>query len=58
MTKDEFINRLRSVDKAPFLFLGSGFSRHYTDAPTWEGILEKFSNKPLNQYRSILNTDW
>ena len=57
MTKDEFINRLRSVDKAPFLFLGSGFSRHYTDAPTWEGILEKFSNKPLNQYRSILNTN-
>ena len=36
MTKDEFINRLKSIDKAPFLFLGSGFSRHYTDAPTWE----------------------
>lgn len=42
MTKDEFINRLKSIDKAPFLFLGSGFSRHYTDAPTWEGILENF----------------
>lgn len=57
MTRDEFISSLRSIDKAPFLFLGSGFSRHYIDTPTWEGILEKFSNKPINQYRSILNTD-
>lgn len=57
MTKEEFIERLKSIDKAPFLFLGSGFSRHYTDSPTWEAILEKFSKKPLNQYKSILNTN-
>lgn len=57
MTRDEFISSLRSIDKAPFLFWGSGFSRHYIDTPTWEGVLGKFSNKPINQYRSILNTD-
>lgn len=57
MTRDEFISSLRSIDTAPFLFLGSDFSRHYIDTPTWEGILGKFSNKPINQYRSILNTD-
>ena len=57
MTEEEFISGLKSVDKAPFLFLGSGFSRRYINAPTWEGILEKFSKKPLNQYKSILNTD-
>lgn len=38
MTRDEFISSLSSIDKAPFLFLGSVFSRHYIDAPTWEGI--------------------
>lgn len=57
MTRDEFVNSLKSIDKAPFLFLGSGFSRHYIDTPTWEGILGKFSNKPINQYKSTLNTD-
>ena len=57
MTKDDFISKLKSSKKAPFLFLGSGFSRHYIGSPTWSDLLARFSPKPLNQYKSILNTD-
>ena len=58
MTKEEFIQKLSSKKHAPFLFLGSGFSRHYIGTPDWKGILAMFSPKHLNQYFSILNTDY
>ena len=57
MTKDELIQKLISKNRAPFLFLGSGFSRHYINTPDWRGILEKFAPKHINQYFSLLNTD-
>lgn len=56
MTKEDLIKSLKNANKAPFLFLGSGFARHYIGTPTWEDLLEKFSSKPLNQYKSMLNT--
>ncbi len=58
MKSEEFVSKLKQCKKAPFLFVGSGFARHYTGAPTWEGILERFAPKPLNQYKSILNTTY
>lgn len=57
MTKEELIQKLVSKKHAPFLFLGSGFSRHYINTPDWRGILEMFAPKHINQYFSMLNTD-
>nr|DAT44631.1 MAG TPA: SIR2 family protein [Caudoviricetes sp.] len=39
---------------APFLFIGSGFTRHYLDSPTWLEILEKFAPKHINSYISSI----
>lgn len=57
MTKEELMQKLVSKKHAPFLFLGSGFSRHYINTPDWRGILEMFAPKHINQYFSVLNTD-
>ena len=57
MTKEELVQKLISKKQTPFLFLGSGFSRHYIKTPDWRGILEMFAPKHINQYFSVLNTD-
>lgn len=56
MDINTFKNTLETKGRAPFLFLGSGFSRHYIDVPTWENLLKRFSPKPINQYYSLLGT--
>ena len=56
-TKEELVQKLISKKQATFLFLGSGFSRHYINTPDWRGILEMFAPKHINQYFSVLNTD-
>lgn len=56
MTRDELINILKDKKGAPFLFLGSGFSRHYLGTPQWDGILQIFAPHKLAQYYSKLNT--
>lgn len=57
MQKEEFISFIKRRRSAPFLFLGSGFTKHYLETPTWEELLGKFSNGPINMYRSLLDTD-
>lgn len=57
MTKDDFTTILKDKKGAPFLFLGSGFSRHYLGTPQWNGILQMFAPHKLAQYYSKLNTD-
>lgn len=57
MDRENFIEILRSKKSAPFLFLGSGFSKHYLETPTWEDLLAKFANGPINMYRSLLDTN-
>lgn len=57
MTKDEFVDKISSVKKSPFLFLGSGFTRHYLGTPDWSGILSKFTKYSINKYKSELGTD-
>lgn len=42
---------------APFLFIGSGFSRRYINLPDWEGLLQKFSTKPFASYLGRANDD-
>lgn len=43
MNKEDFKDILKNKKGAPFLFLGSGFSRHYLDTPQWDGILQMFA---------------
>lgn len=57
MDKDEFLKILKSKKSAPFLFLGSGFTKHYLGTPKWDELLQHFSSKPLGQYSSTLGTD-
>lgn len=56
MGKEHLIEIIKNGKSAPFLFLGSGFSRHYISSPDWKGILSKFSPKHINQYCSALNS--
>lgn len=56
MTSDDFKLILKNRKGAPFLFLGSGFSRHYLGTPQWDGILQMFAPHKLAQYYSKLNT--
>ena len=56
MTTDEFKEILKNRKGAPFLFLGSGFSRHYLNTPQWDGILQMFAPYRLERYYSQLNT--
>ena len=56
MTQEEFNTILKNKNGAPFLFLGSGFSRHYLNTPQWDGILQMFAPYRLAQYYSKLNT--
>lgn len=49
MNKEDFKDILKNKKGAPFLFLGSGFSRHYLDTPQWDGILQMFAPYRLAQ---------
>lgn len=53
----QFTNLIRRKRSAPFLFVGSGFSRHYLRCPDWMSLLAHFAVNPVNQYKTILNTD-
>lgn len=46
---------LSDSDSAPFLFIGSGFSRRYIDLPDWIGLLQKFSKRPFANYLGRAN---
>ncbi|KIE86733.1 hypothetical protein SD67_04750 [Acinetobacter pittii] len=44
---------------APFLFIGSGFSRRYLDLPDWKGLLSHFSTSmPFDSYLGTADNDF
>ncbi|MGR5997811.1 hypothetical protein ACT7DF_23040 [Bacillus cereus] len=38
------IDHLKKINTAPFLFIGSGFSKRYLNLEDWAGLMKKFSN--------------
>ncbi|MEW2461170.1 SIR2 family protein [Microbacterium sp. NPDC047426] len=52
---DELVTHLSRVPAAPFLFVGSGFSRRYVNADDWGDLLRRFADltgKPYERYYS------
>lgn len=56
MTREDFITSLKQKNSAPFLFVGSGFSRHYLDFPDWVGLLSMFAPNHINSYYTKCQT--
>jgi hypothetical protein len=57
----ELTQHLNKINTAPFLFIGSGFSRRYLDLENWENLLRKFSNlvpQEFDYYSSTSRKDW
>ena len=58
--EENLVNHLSSLPAAPFLFVGSGFSRRYVDADDWAGLLRRFAEptgRSYEQYSSRANGD-
>lgn len=55
--ESELAEILSESPSAPFLFIGSGFSRRYIDLPDWTGLLKKFSKKPFASYLGKANNN-
>lgn len=59
MDEHNIENRLAEIlsesPSAPFLFIGSGFSRRYINLPDWTELLKKFSKKPFASYLGSAN---
>lgn len=45
-------------DTLPFLFVGSGISQRYIQTNSWERLLEKFSEKDINYYKSLTENNY
>ena len=57
MNKNSFIEKIRNKKSAPFLFLGSGFTKHYLNTPDWKELLSKFASQHINAYYTLLGTN-
>ncbi|MBX3207774.1 MAG: SIR2 family protein [Labilithrix sp.] len=59
---DKLAELMGKCSSAPFLFVGSGFSRRYADLETWNEMLAKFANpylpRPYEYYRSKVGGDY
>lgn len=52
---DDLASHLSEFQSAPFLFVGSGFSRRYVGAADWQGLLRRFAElttQPYERYYS------
>ncbi|MEW9596332.1 hypothetical protein U9R71_23290 [Bacillus toyonensis] len=55
------IDHFKKINTAPFLFIGSGFSKRYLNLEDWAGLMKKFSNLmpyEFEYYSSTANKDW
>ena len=57
MDKEEFIRIIKSKHRAPYLFLGSGFTKHYLPTPTWEELLSQFTSRHMNEIYTKMGRD-
>ncbi len=60
--KEDLIKHFQGFSTAPFLFVGSGFSRRYIDLETWGELLSKIikeinGDKPYQYYQSKTKSD-
>lgn len=60
--KEDLIKHFEQFSTAPFLFIGSGFSRRYLNLETWSSLLAKVSEeigglKPYEYYQSKTQSD-
>lgn len=57
--KGQLIAHFEGAGSAPFLFLGSGFSRRYLNLEDWGSLLRRFSDglKPYEYYLATANAD-
>ncbi|AFH87165.1 SIR2 family NAD-dependent protein deacylase [Bacillus anthracis] len=59
--ESHLIAHLKKINTAPFLFIGSGFSKRYLNLEDWAGLMKKFSNLmpyEFEYYSSTANKDW
>ncbi|MDA1634012.1 SIR2 family protein [Bacillus cereus] len=59
--EEQLSNHLKKFTTAPFLFIGSGFSKRYLNTEDWEGLIRKFCTlvpKGFAYYRSTANSKW
>ena len=57
----ELTEHLSEINTAPFLFIGSGFSRRYLNLEDWENLLRRFSEllpQEFDFYSSTSRKDW
>lgn len=57
MEKEDICNYFKASNRAPYLFVGSGFTKHYFGTPDWREILQKVSPKLVEEYTSTYNID-
>lgn len=57
MDKNLFVEKIKNKRSAPFLFLGSGFTKHYLNTPDWKELLSKFASQHINAYYTLLGTN-
>lgn len=57
--KKQLISHFEGAGSAPFLFIGSGFSRRYLNLEDWNSLLRRFSEglKPYEYYHATANGD-
>ncbi|PFZ20091.1 SIR2 family protein [Bacillus wiedmannii] len=59
--EEQLSNHLKKFTTAPFLFIGSGFSKRYLNTEDWEGLIRKFCElvpKGFAYYRSKADSKW
>lgn len=56
MKKEDLIDLLERKHSAPFLFIGSGFSKHYLNTPKWDELLHFFAENHINSYYTRLES--